>query len=228
MARRRPLASGLIQAMSSPTVHTFQPSKPFGGISMAKLVLPQALGKRRRDVGLLALADPRRRGSACAPPSSLRRARCSRRCAARSISCPAARCRRSPSRSDQISRVSGKCTMYFSLLHGHGTSFCPAASGAPTRCMHGTTRLSSLSISWNTGRPMRAMMRMFTTTYGESVSCTPICDIGEPTGPMLNGSTYIVRPAHAAVEQLLQLLAHLERVLPSCWWARRCPSRASR
>src|SRR6202050_4854121 len=44
MARRRPLASGLIQAMSSPTVHTFHPSKPAGGISMAKLVLPQALG----------------------------------------------------------------------------------------------------------------------------------------------------------------------------------------
>ena len=38
------------------------------------------------------------------------------------------------------------------------------------------------------------MMRMLTTTYGESVSCTPICDIGEPTGPMLKGSTYIVRP----------------------------------
>src|SRR5579871_3566121 len=45
MARRRPFASGLIQAMSSPTVHTFQPSKPRGGISMEKLVLPQALGK---------------------------------------------------------------------------------------------------------------------------------------------------------------------------------------
>src|SRR5271170_3567987 len=43
-ARRRPVASGLIQAMSSPTVQTFQPSKPSGGIIMAKLVLPQALG----------------------------------------------------------------------------------------------------------------------------------------------------------------------------------------
>src|ERR1041385_5952522 len=41
---------------------------------------------------------------------------------------------------------------------------------------------------------MRAMMRILTTTYGESVSCTPICDIGEPTGPMLNGKTYMVRP----------------------------------
>src|ERR1700756_1365313 len=36
IARRRPLPSGLIQAISSPTVHTFQPSNPRGGISMAK------------------------------------------------------------------------------------------------------------------------------------------------------------------------------------------------
>src|SRR5215469_2005737 len=85
--------------------------------------------------------------------------------------------------------------MYFSSLHGQGTSFCPGSSGAPTVCKHGTTRFSSLSISAKTGAPIRAMMRMFTTTYGESVNCTPICDIGEPTGPMLNGSTNIVRPA---------------------------------
>src|SRR5271167_485382 len=44
MARRAPLSSGRIQAMSSPTVQTFQPSKPFGGMSMAKFVFPQALG----------------------------------------------------------------------------------------------------------------------------------------------------------------------------------------
>src|SRR5512146_1296871 len=44
IARRRPFASGLIHAMSSPTVHTFQPSNPAGGISIEKLVLPQALG----------------------------------------------------------------------------------------------------------------------------------------------------------------------------------------
>src|ERR1041385_2391478 len=44
IARKQPFASGLIQAMSSPTVQTFQPSKPFGGISIAKFVLPQALG----------------------------------------------------------------------------------------------------------------------------------------------------------------------------------------
>src|ERR1051326_7503681 len=45
MARKRPVASGLIQAMSSPTVQTFQPSNPAGGINMEKFVLPQALGK---------------------------------------------------------------------------------------------------------------------------------------------------------------------------------------
>ena len=34
----------LIHAMSSPIVVTLQPSKPAGGISIAKLVLPHALG----------------------------------------------------------------------------------------------------------------------------------------------------------------------------------------
>src|SRR5579864_5019445 len=43
IARRRPWASGLIQAISSPTVQTFQPSKPRGGMSIARFVLPQAL-----------------------------------------------------------------------------------------------------------------------------------------------------------------------------------------
>ncbi len=41
---------------------------------------------------------------------------------------------------------------------------------------------------------MRVMIRMFTTTYGESVISTPIWAIGEPSGPMQNGTTYIVRP----------------------------------
>src|SRR6476620_3935951 len=45
MARRQPWASGLIQAMSSPTVQTFQSFSPAGGTIIAKLVLPQALGK---------------------------------------------------------------------------------------------------------------------------------------------------------------------------------------
>src|SRR5690348_6401484 len=44
MARKSPCSSGRIQAMSSPTVQTFQPSNPLGGMSIAKFVLPHALG----------------------------------------------------------------------------------------------------------------------------------------------------------------------------------------
>ena len=44
IAQSRPSAPGLIQAMSSPTVQTFHPSKPAGGISIARFVLPQAEG----------------------------------------------------------------------------------------------------------------------------------------------------------------------------------------
>ena len=41
---------------------------------------------------------------------------------------------------------------------------------------------------------MRVMIRMCAATYGESVSCTPTCAIGEPSGPIEYGTTYIVRP----------------------------------
>ena len=46
---------------------------------------------------------------------------------------------------------------------------------------------------------MRVMMRMLTATYAESVSCTPMWAMSEPSGPMLNGTTYIVRPRIAPV-----------------------------
>src|SRR5215472_6015544 len=45
MALSWPVSSGLIHAMSSPTVVIFQPSNSRGGINMAKFVFPQALGK---------------------------------------------------------------------------------------------------------------------------------------------------------------------------------------
>jgi hypothetical protein len=44
IARRAPSGPCLIHAMSSPTVVTFHPSKPFGGMIIARLVFPQALG----------------------------------------------------------------------------------------------------------------------------------------------------------------------------------------
>ena len=75
-----------------------------------------------------------------------------------------------------------------SWLHGQGTSFWSAISGAPTECTQGTNAPSRPSAS-TTARPMRVMMRMLATTYGLSVSCTPICAIGLPRGPMENGTT---------------------------------------
>src|SRR5579862_7681328 len=44
MARKSPLASGRIHAISSPTVVTFHPRIALGGIIMEKFVLPQADG----------------------------------------------------------------------------------------------------------------------------------------------------------------------------------------
>src|SRR4029453_11495450 len=61
--------------------------------------------------------------------------------------------------------------------------------------MQGTTPCTVRSMIRNAGNPILAIVRMLTTTYGESVSCTAIRDIGESTVPMLNASTYIVRPA---------------------------------
>ena len=85
--------------------------------------------------------------------------------------------------------------MYFSVgLQGQATSCSPSRSGAPTLCMHGTNSPSAPSTS-AAGRPIRVMIFMLTTAYGESVICTPSWAIGEPSGPMLNGTTYIVRPA---------------------------------
>ena len=61
---------------------------------------------------------------------------------------------------------------------------------------------------------MRVMIRMLTATYGESVSWTPMCAIGEPSGPIENGTTYIVRPFIDAAEEAGQRLAHLAGLAP--------------
>src|SRR3982750_2126978 len=76
--------------------------------------------------------------------------------------------------------------------HGQGTSFWPSARGIPTECRHWTN-----SPSPSASRalvPIRVMIFILTTTYGESVICTPNCEMGEPIGPMQKGITYIVRP----------------------------------
>ncbi len=95
-----------------------------------------------------------------------------------------------------------------SALVGHGESFSPSASGAPTEWTQGTNSPVEPSASkapW----PMRVMIRIETTTYGESVSWTPMCDLSEPSGPIENGTTYIVRPFIAPFEELVHLGPHL-------------------
>ena len=111
IACRRPFASGLIQAMSSPTV---QPSSPstLPAESTSRSWSCRTRSETQRPHRSSRLADLRRRGSACAPPSSLHRAPCWRRYARRNTSCRAARCRHSRSRRTRFraSPESGRCT----------------------------------------------------------------------------------------------------------------------
>src|SRR4051795_4854483 len=92
-----------------------------------------------------------------------------------------------------MARSSGKCTMYLVWLQGQGTSACPGSSGAPRECMAGTNGRSE-PIASRMREPMRAITRIETTTYSESVSSTPNIGFSASTGPMQNGMTYIVRP----------------------------------
>src|SRR5437588_11778458 len=80
-----------------------------------------------------------------------------------------------------------------SALHGHGTSSLGSEIGAPTECRHGMNSPSSPSAS-SASCPILVMIRIDAATYVESVSCTPMYEIGEPIGPIENGTTYIVRP----------------------------------
>jgi len=85
--------------------------------------------------------------------------------------------------------------MYFFSIgaHGQGASVCPFSSGAPIECRHGINSPCGPSTS-STFSPTRVMMCILQTTYGLSVSSTPIFAMGEPTGPMEKGMTYIVLP----------------------------------
>src|SRR5213078_1488752 len=122
--------------MSSPTVSTFQSGRV--GTSMARLVLPHADGKAPVTYRVSPAGDVSLRISMCSAshPSSraitdaIRRAK---------HFLPSRALPPYPDPYDQISRVSGKWTMYlFSALHGHGTSASPGSSGAPSEWRHGT------------------------------------------------------------------------------------------
>ena len=63
---------------------------------------------------------------------------------------------------------------------------------------------------------MRVIVAHDAATYAESVSSTPMCAIGEPSGPIENGTTYIVRPRIAPPKQHPQVGAHLVRARANC------------
>src|SRR6201995_218112 len=83
--------------------------------------------------------------------------------------------------------------MYLVSLQGHGTPFCPSASGAPTEC-NALTKNPSSPIFSHAALPLRVMVRIEPTTYSESVISTPSLGSSAPSGPMQNGTTYMVRP----------------------------------
>src|SRR6266436_6184240 len=66
-------------------------------------------------------------------------------------------------------------------------------SRSPSECSPGTKSLDAPSRSIAT-LPIRDMILMLATTYGLSVASTPTLLIGESVGPMMYGTTYIVRP----------------------------------
>ena len=122
----------------------------------------------------------------------------------------------------------GVVDMYLVGLHGQATSFCPARAARPR--VHARNEAPRRRARRAPCRPMRVMIRMLTATYGMSDSSTPMCAIGEPSGPMLNGTTYIVRPRIAPLNSARvyrSAAARASRPVPSsCWWDR--PPRAWR
>src|SRR5690606_13254010 len=83
--------------------------------------------------------------------------------------------------------------MYLVELHGQGTSFLSVSSGASTLCQY-LTKSPHYSMSCSARSPILVMICIDTATYAESVISTPTWDISLPSGPMQNGTTYIVRP----------------------------------
>src|ERR671918_171152 len=189
-AYRRPSSPNFIQAMSSPTVSTSQPGSV--GVSIARVVLPEADGKAPVTYLTSPSGEVSFRISMCSASQPSSRAITEAIRSAKHF-LPSRALPPYPDPYDQISRVSGKWTIHFSsLLHGQATSASPGSSGAPTECMHGTKSPSPSTSS--AGSPARVIVRMLTATYGESVISTPMYDSDEPSGPMLNGTTYMVRP----------------------------------
>ena len=184
----------LRQAMSSPTIVTFRSPSRRAAPASPDWSCHRRSGTRRR-CRSAPRADPRRRGSACARPASLRPARYSTQCAARSISFQAAPLRRTRSRKTDLPRF-GKVDHVLVGLHGHGTSASPGASGAPTLCMHGTRAARCDDLPQHGQADARHDLHAHHDVWRVR-ELRAMRDIGESIAPMLKASTYIVRPAIA-------------------------------
>src|SRR6188508_1624304 len=120
MAKRRPSSPNFIQQMSSPMVSAFQPG--IVGTSMARLVLPHADGNAAAMYFDSPLGFVSLRISMCSASQPSSRAITEAMRNAKHF-LPSSALPPYPEPYDQISRVSGKCTIHFSSgLHGHATS----------------------------------------------------------------------------------------------------------
>src|ERR1700722_13524626 len=122
--------------MSSPTVSTFHPGMV--GMSIARFVLPHADGNAPVTYRTSPSGEVSLRINMCSASHPASRAITDAMRRAKHF-LPRRALPPYPDPYDQISRVSGKWTMYLlSPLHGHDTSDSPGSSGAPTECTHGT------------------------------------------------------------------------------------------
>ncbi len=119
-----------IQAMSSPIVSTFQSGRV--GISIARLVFPHADGNAPAMCFDTPSGEVTLRISMCSASQPSSRAITEAIRSAKHF-LPSRALPPYPEPYDQISRDSGKWTMYLlSASQGHGTSSTPSSSGIPT------------------------------------------------------------------------------------------------
>jgi hypothetical protein len=178
--------------------------------------LAAGAGEGGGDVVLLALRRWSRPGSACARPASPGRGPWCWRCAARSTSCPAARCRRSPSRSSRsrASRGSGRCT--WSCCRAR-----PRPSGRLQRRAHGVHAGHELAVGAQHVERAAAHARHRAHAHGHVGAVGQLdADVGDVRAQRPHRERHHVHraAAHRALEQRvragLQQRAHLGRRHP--------------
>ena len=104
--------------------------------------------------------------------------------------------------------------MYLSSLHGQGTSCWPGASGAPTLCMHGTTRSHVTIDLLENGQPCPRHDPHADDDVGRIGQLDTDLRHRRSDDPHAERQDVHRPAAHGAVEEVLQLPPHLVRVLP--------------